>query len=87
MRVAIQQVKDAQPGCGSAGNTGGAMAMRGICLKPSTGIDRPAIAPQLPNTGGATTGLDLGLMAIATQKDLWQICSAWVLRCVCFARQ
>ena len=62
MRVAVQQVKD---GCAdaavSAGNTGALMAISRYLLKTIDGIDRPAIAAQLPNAlGGATTVLDLG---------------------------
>lgn len=62
MRVAIQQVKDgvAQAAV-SAGNTGALMAIARYLLKTVDGIDRPAIATQLPNAkGGATTVLDLG---------------------------
>src|SRR5574337_208163 len=50
MRVAIQQVKDgvAQAAV-SAGNTGALMAIARYLLKTLEGIDRPAIATQLPN--------------------------------------
>lgn len=62
MRVAIQQVKD---GCAqaavSAGNTGALMAISRYVLKTMDGIERPAIAGQIPNAlGGATMVLDLG---------------------------
>ena len=62
MRVAIQQVKDgAAQAAVSAGNTGALMAIARYLLKTLDGIDRPAIATQLPNAkGGATTVLDLG---------------------------
>lgn len=62
MRVAIQQVKDGVASAAvSAGNTGALMAIARYLLKTLDGIDRPAIATQLPNaTGGATTVLDLG---------------------------
>jgi glycerol-3-phosphate acyltransferase PlsX len=62
MRVAIELVKsgDAQA-CVSAGNTGALMAISRFVLKMLDGIDRPAIASQLPNQkGGSTTVLDLG---------------------------
>ncbi|RZL67775.1 MAG: phosphate acyltransferase, partial [Variovorax sp.] len=50
MRVAIQQVKDgAAQAAISAGNTGALMAIARYLLKTLDGIDRPAIAPQLPN--------------------------------------
>jgi len=62
MRVAIEQVKSgAAQAAVSAGNTGALMAIARYVLKTVEGIDRPAIATQLPNVkGGATTVLDLG---------------------------
>ncbi len=62
MRIAIEAVKlgDADA-CVSAGNTGALMAISRFVLKMLAGIDRPAIAAQLPNqAGGTTTMLDLG---------------------------
>ena len=62
MRVAIELVKSGEAdACVSAGNTGALMAISRFVLKMLEGIDRPAIATQLPNrTGGTTTMLDLG---------------------------
>ena len=62
MRIAVQQVKDgAAQAAVSAGNTGALMAISRYLLKTMDGIDRPAIATQLPNArGSATTVLDLG---------------------------
>ena len=62
MRVALDLVKEGRAdGCVSAGNTGALMATSRFVLKMIDGIDRPAIATQLPNMrGGATTMLDLG---------------------------
>ena len=62
MRVALDLVKEgAVDGCVSAGNTGALMATSRFVLKMIEGIDRPAIASQLPNMrGGVTTMLDLG---------------------------
>jgi len=62
MRVALDLVKEGRAdGCISAGNTGALMATSRFVLKMLDGIDRPAIATQLPNMrGGATTMLDLG---------------------------
>ena len=62
MRVAIQQVKDgAAQATVSAGNTAALMAIARYVLKTLDGIDRPAIAAQVPNAKGAgTTMLDLG---------------------------
>src|SRR6478735_301587 len=74
MRVAIQQVKDgAAQAAVSAGNTGALMAIARYLLKTLDGIDRPAIAPQLPNSkGGATTVLDLGANVDCDAEDLLQ---------------
>ena len=74
MRVAISQVKDgvAQAAV-SAGNTGALMAIARYLLKTLDGIDRPAIATQLPNAaGGATTVLDLGANIDCTEDHLFQ---------------
>jgi glycerol-3-phosphate acyltransferase PlsX len=74
MRVAIQQVKDgAAQAAVSAGNTGALMALARYLLKTVDGIDRPAIATQLPNAkGGATTVLDLGANVDCTDQHLLQ---------------
>jgi len=74
MRVAIQQVKEgAAQVAVSAGNTGALMAISRYVLKMVDGIDRPAIASQLPNArGGATTVLDLGANVDCTAEHLLQ---------------
>lgn len=74
MRVAIAQVKDgAAAAAVSAGNTGALMAIARYVLKTIDGIDRPAIATQLPNVkGGATTVLDLGANVDCTPEHLLQ---------------
>jgi len=74
MRVAIQQVKDgAAQAAVSAGNTGALMAIARYLLKTLEGIDRPAIASQLPHIkGGATTVLDLGANVDCTAEHLLQ---------------
>lgn len=74
MRVAIQQVKDgAAQAAVSAGNTGALMAISRYLLKTLDGIDRPAIAGQIPNArGGATTVLDLGANVDCTAEHLLQ---------------
>ncbi|HYP84741.1 phosphate acyltransferase PlsX [Variovorax sp.] len=74
MRLAIAQVKDgAAQAAVSAGNTGALMAIARYLLKTMDGIDRPAIAPQLPNMkGGATTVLDLGANVDCDAEDLLQ---------------
>ncbi|WP_027995235.1 phosphate acyltransferase PlsX [Simplicispira psychrophila] len=72
MRVAIQQVKDGKAAAAvSAGNTGALMAIARYVLKTLDGIDRPAIAGQLPNAkGGSTTVLDLGANVNSTAQHL-----------------
>ena len=74
MRVAINQVKaGAADAAVSAGNTGALMAIARYVLKTMDGIDRPAIATQLPNAkGGATTVLDLGANVDCTEDHLLQ---------------
>ena len=74
MRVAVQQVKEgAAQAAVSAGNTGALMAISRYVLKTIEGIERPAIAGQIPNsTGGATTVLDLGANVDCTAEHLLQ---------------
>ena len=87
MRVAIQQVKDgAAQAAVSAGNTGALMAISRYILKTLDGIERPAIAGQIPNAkGGATTVLDLGPMWIARPNTCCSLRS-WARRwCRCSA--
>jgi glycerol-3-phosphate acyltransferase PlsX len=74
MRVCINQVKNglAQAAV-SAGNTGALMAIARYVLKTLEGIDRPAIATQMPNArGGATTVLDLGANVDCSAEHLLQ---------------
>ena len=74
MRVAVLQVKEgAAQAAVSAGNTGALMAISRHLLKTLEGIDRPAIATQLPNAkGGATTVLDLGANVDCSAEHLLQ---------------
>ena len=74
MRVAIQMVKDEQAQAAvSAGNTGALMAISRYILKTIDGIERPAIAGQIPNAaGGATTVLDLGANVDCSAEHLLQ---------------
>ncbi len=74
MRVAIAQVKDgAAQAAVSAGNTGALMAIARYLLKTLDGIDRPAIAAQIPNAKGtATTVLDLGANVDCSAEHLFQ---------------
>ena len=73
MRVAINLVKDGTAqACVSAGNTGALMAIARFVLKTLPGIDRPAIASQLPTSKGVTTALDLGANVNCTSEQLVQ---------------
>jgi phosphate acyltransferase len=74
MRMAISQVKSgAAQAAVSSGNTGALMAIARYVLKTLDGIDRPAIATQMPNmTGGQTTVLDLGANVDCQPEHLFQ---------------
>ena len=73
MRVAVNLVKDGSAqACVSAGNTGALMAISRFVLKMLPGIDRPAIASQLPTRTGTTTVLDLGANVNCTPEQLVQ---------------
>ncbi len=74
MRVAIDLVKRGEAdACVSAGNTGALMAISRFVLKMLEGIDRPAIASQMPNQrGGTTTMLDLGANVDCEPEHLLQ---------------
>jgi glycerol-3-phosphate acyltransferase PlsX len=73
MRVAINLVKEGEAqACVSAGNTGALMAIARFVLKTLPGVDRPAIASQLPTQKGATTVLDLGANVNCTPQHLLQ---------------
>ncbi|MFM8882490.1 MAG: phosphate acyltransferase PlsX [Betaproteobacteria bacterium] len=74
MRRSIECVRDARAqACVSAGNTGALMALSRMVLKTMEGIDRPAIAAQMPNVrGGVTMMLDLGANVDCTAEHLLQ---------------
>ncbi len=74
MRMAIEQVRDGRANAAvSAGNTGALMAIARYLLKTMDGIERPAIASQLPNVhGDSTTVLDLGANVDCTAEHLLQ---------------
>ena len=74
MRIALEQVKSkAAQAAVSAGNTGALMAISRYVLKTLEGIDRPAIAGQLPNArGAATLVLDLGANVDCSANHLLQ---------------
>jgi glycerol-3-phosphate acyltransferase PlsX len=73
MRVAINLVKVGRAqACVSAGNTGALMAISRFVLKTLPGVDRPAIASELPTRTGVTTVLDLGANVNCTADQLLQ---------------
>ena len=74
MRVAITQVKEGlADAVVSSGNTGALMAISRYLLKTLEGVDRPAIATQIPNELGiGTTMLDLGANADCEPMHLLQ---------------
>lgn len=73
MRVAINLVKEGvAQACVSAGNTGALMATSRFVLKTLPGIDRPAIATELPTRKGVVTMLDLGANVNCTAPQLVQ---------------
>jgi glycerol-3-phosphate acyltransferase PlsX len=73
MRVAINLVRDGRAeACVSAGNTGALMAISRFVLKTLPGVDRPAIASQLPTRVGVTTVLDLGANVNCSPQQLLQ---------------
>lgn len=73
MRVAIDLVKAGEAdACVSAGNTGALMATARFVLKTLPGIDRPAIATNLPSLKGPVLMLDLGANVDCTAEHLLQ---------------
>ena len=74
MRLAITQVKEGlADAVVSSGNTGALMAISRYLLKTLEGVDRPAIATQIPNELGiGTTMLDLGANADCEPMHLLQ---------------
>ncbi|MDH4192418.1 MAG: phosphate acyltransferase PlsX [Betaproteobacteria bacterium] len=74
IRVAVNLTRSGEAhACVSAGNTGALMAISRFVLKTLPGIDRPAIAPVLPNMLGTNTYvLDLGANVDCTAEQLMQ---------------
>ena len=74
MRIAITQVKEGlADAVVSSGNTGALMAISRYLLKTLEGVDRPAIATEIPNELGlGTTMLDLGANADCESMHLLQ---------------
>jgi glycerol-3-phosphate acyltransferase PlsX len=79
MRVALNQLKLGRDvtepchACVSAGNTGALMAVARYVLKTIDGIERPALAADMPHQkGGFTTVLDLGANVGCSPEHLLQ---------------
>ncbi len=74
MRLAAKAVHEGRAdACISAGNTGALMAISRFVLKMLPGIERPAIATQLPHrNNGTTTMLDLGANVDCEPQHLLQ---------------
>lgn len=73
MRVAIDLVKCGEAdACVSAGNTGALMATARFVLKMLPGIERPAIASEMPTVKGHTYVLDLGANVDCNAEHLLQ---------------
>ncbi len=73
MRIAINLVKNGTAqACVSAGNTGALIATSRFVLKTIPGIDRPALAVELPTINGHTYILDLGANVDCSPEHLLQ---------------
>lgn len=73
MRIAIDLVKSGEAAaCVSAGNTGALMATARFVLKMLPGIERPAIASELPTISGRVVMLDLGANVDCSPEHLLQ---------------
>ena len=74
MGVAIDLVKQGQAAAAvSSGNTGALMAMAKLALRTIPGIDRPALAAQMPSLGETdTVMLDLGANTECDARNLVQ---------------
>jgi phosphate acyltransferase len=73
MKIGLDLVKQGE--CAafvSAGNTGAVLAYSTVILRPVKGIDRPAIAIQLPTLKGASILLDAGANVDCKSTQLFQ---------------
>jgi phosphate acyltransferase len=71
MWLAIEAVKKKEADVAvSAGNTGALMAMATFCLRPMSGVERPALAVIWPNARGESIVLDVGANIGADAKHL-----------------
>lgn len=71
MRLTLESVEKGDAhGAVSAGNTGAYLALSKLILKTIGGVDRPAIASQIPTERGESLMLDLGGTLAASSKNL-----------------
>lgn len=73
IKRAIETVKSGEAAAAvSAGNTGAVLAAATLCLRPISGIDRPAIATVLPTKKGISILLDAGANVDCKASQLFQ---------------
>ena len=73
MKIGLVLVKDGiAPAFLSAGNTGAVLAYSTVILRPLNGVDRPAIAIQLPTLKGNAILLDAGANVDCKASQLFQ---------------
>jgi len=73
MKIGVDLVKNGEAGAFvSAGNTGAVLAYCTIILRPLKGVDRPAIAIQLPTLTGTSILLDAGANVDCKTSQLFQ---------------
>ena len=73
MKIGLDLVKQGEAAAFvSAGNTGAVLAYSTVILRPVKGIDRPAIAIQLPTLKGASILLDAGANVDCKSSQLFQ---------------
>lgn len=73
IRVAVDMVKEGKAGAMvSAGNTGAVMATGLVNLGPLAGVERPAIAAQVPTLGGYAILVDVGANVDCKPRHLVQ---------------
>lgn len=73
IKIGLDLVKNGQAAAFvSAGNTGAVLAYSTIILRPLKGVDRPAIAVQLPTSKGSSILLDAGANVDCKTNQLFQ---------------
>ena len=73
MKIGLDKLKDGTPlAFVSAGNTGAVLAYSTVILRPLKGVDRPAIAIQLPTLKGNAILLDAGANVDCKVTQLFQ---------------